>query len=309
MAIAGEPEDGTRRENDDPFWLDPAAFWLPTHYPVSAWTTHAPFAQWLMAALRPTRVVELGTHYGFSCFVFAEAARRLRIPTVIHALDTWQGDDHAGFYGSDVLNYVKEVAEREYAESVSLLRGYFTDSRDLFDDASADLLHVDGRHGYEDVRADYEEWKSTVRDGGIVLFHDIAETENGFGVWKLWQEIAEPGRSFAFVHGHGLGVLAIGDIQPGPLQDLFSADAQTADRVRADFVRLGDVVKRQAWLESLPAELEDVWGEVRRRALHEDQLEARAVGQAEYIEQLRASTSWRVTAPLRALGAVVRRRR
>ena len=57
------------------------------------------------------------------------------------------------------------------------------------------------------------DWRSTVRDGGVILFHDIAERENGFGVWRLWEEIAEPGRSFTFEHGHGLGVLAVGDVE------------------------------------------------------------------------------------------------
>lgn len=290
-----------------PFWLTPAAYWLPAHFPVSAWTSHAPFAAWLVDVLRPAEIVELGTHFGFSCFAFAEAAHRMGTPTTIHALDSWEGDDHAGYYGSDVYEYVCTIVSTQYPDSVQLERGYFHESRRRFGSGFADILHIDGRHGYEDVREDYEDWVGAVRDGGIILFHDIAERGNGFGVWRLWDELAEPGRSFTFHHGHGLGVLAVGSVPDGPLGDLFAADDSTADRVRADFVRLGETVLRQAWLESLPAELETVYAEVRQRAAHETALEEALQGSSAHIAALEASTSWRVTAPLRFAGRMLRR--
>lgn len=290
------------------FWLTPAAYWLPAHYPISAWVTHAPFAAWLTDVLRPSKIVELGTHFGFSCFAFADACERLGLRTTIHALDSWEGDDHAGFYDSDVYEYVARIASDSYPRSVRLQRGYFHDSRNRFGDRSADILHIDGRHGYEDVRDDYSEWVSVVKDGGVVLFHDIAERESGFGVWRLWDELAEPGRSFAFQHGHGLGVLAVGSVPEGPLGALFAADDETAVRIRTDFARLGEAVSRQAWLESLPAELERVWAEVRERAIHEANLENALGASNDRIEALLSSTSWRVTAPLRSMGRLLRRR-
>ena len=292
----------------EPFWLTPAAYWFPVHYPLSAWITHAPFAAWLTEVLRPSEIVELGTHFGFSCFTFAEAAERLGLRTTVHALDSWEGDDHAGFYDSDVYEYVQGIVSGSYAESVRLQRGYFHDSRRRFGDRFADILHIDGRHGYEDVREDYSDWVSVVKDGGVVLFHDIAEREGGFGVWRLWEELAEPGRSFAFEHGHGLGVLAVGNVPDGPLGALFAADEETAGRVRRDFVRLGEAVSRQAWLESLPAELERVWAEVRERAIHEAVLENALGASSDRISDLLSSTSWRVTAPLRSARRLLSRR-
>lgn len=299
MDVSVEPR---RAELDDarpPFWLTPAAYWVPAHLPISAWHTHGPFAAWLIDVLRPASIVELGTHYGYSCFAFAEAAKRLGLETSVSALDTWEGDDHAGLYGEDVFDYVTRVAQTDYPESVKLVRGWFSQSRFQFADASIDLLHIDGRHAYEDAVGDYNEWRGAVRDGGVILFHDIGERENGFGVWQLWEEIAEPGRSFAFDHGHGLGVLAVGDVAEAPLRELFTADDATAARIRADFSRLGDVVAHQAWLES---EVERASGELRWRAAHEDELVAALGLQQGYIDELKASTSWRVTAPLRALG-------
>lgn len=292
-----------------PFWLTPAAYWKPPHLPVSAWYTHTPFAAWLIDVLRPDVVVELGTHFGCSCFAFAEAAKRLRYPCVIHAVDTWEGDDHAGHYGEEVFRGVSRVAAADYGGSVRLVRARFDEARRDFPDSSVALLHIDGRHGYEDARADYLGWRGAVRDGGVILFHDIAERENGFGVWRLWKEIARPGRSFAFDHGHGLGVLAIGEPSPPELRALFGADDATAAIIRADFQGLGAEVQRQAWLETLPAELESVHEELARRRRHEQELHQRLVAQKDHIDALEGSTSWRVTGPLRVLGRLRRRGR
>lgn len=291
-----------------PFWLSPAAYWMPAHYPTSAWWTHAAFAAWLTDVLRPSVIVELGTHYGFSCFAFAEAAKRLGLATTINALDTWEGDDHAGFYDEEVYRYVDTVSRAEYPESVRLLRGRFSQTRPSFGDSSVDILHIDGRHGYEDVVADYTEWRGTVRDGGIVLFHDIAERDNGFGVWRLWEEIATSGRSFAFEHGHGLGVVSVGEPFSPALRKLFNADAATADRVRSDFSRLGDNVARQAALLSLPQEVAQLRAELQARAAHEAEQHDVLERQQRHIDALIDSNSWRVTAPLRALSRLRRPR-
>lgn len=292
-----------------PFWLTPPAYWMPAHFPTSAWVTHASFAAWLMETVRPEVIVELGTHFGYSAFALAEAAKRLGLATTISALDTWEGDDHAGFYGDEVFDYVDTVSREDYPESVQLLRGRFDQSRALFAPSSVDILHIDGRHAYEDVYEDYSAWIDTVRDGGVVLFHDIAEKDNGFGVWRLWDEIASPGSSFAFEHGHGLGVLGVGTTRSPGLRALFEADEPTAALIRADFARLGESATHEAWLRSLPAELEAVRSELRDRVANERNQqevmqvqEGRIHAQDARIDALTHSTSWRVTGPLRALG-------
>jgi len=292
-----------------PFWLAPSSYWLPAHLPTSAWWTHAPFAAWLVDALRPDTAIELGSHFGFSTFAFAEAAKRLGHDMTFFALDTWAGDDHAGYYGEDVYASVEAIAREDYPDTVRLVRGWFADSRPGFGDRSVDLLHIDGRHAYEDVLADYSEWRGVVREGGVILFHDIAERDSGFGVWRLWSEIAEPGRSFAFEHGHGLGVLAVGDPAAPGLRSLFAADGTTAERIRADFARLGSAIARQAWLETLPAEVEHLRAAVGQIAADADRLSGEVGHHTERISAMEASTSWRVTAPLRALGAKILPRR
>lgn len=293
----------------DTFWLSPASYWLPAHYPVTAWATHAPFAAWLMDVLHPREVVELGTHFGFSCFALAEAAQRLGHEVHIHALDSWQGDEHAGFYGEDVFDYVQRTAATDYPESVRLLRGWFNDSRARFPPASVDLLHIDGRHGYEDVLEDYTQWRDAVRDGGVVIFHDIAERDRGFGVWRLWEELEATESTFAFAHGHGLGVLGVGDV-PEPLRRLFDADDDTRERVRSDYEQLGAAVARTQTVEASASEAEALRAETaaardasERAAQETARLRELLAASQGRVDALEDSTSWRVTAPLRAVTA------
>jgi GT2 family glycosyltransferase len=179
----------------------------PTFFdPQSAWLRHGPFAMWLVGALRPRRIVELGTHTGYSYFAFCQAVKEHHLSTNCVAVDTWQGDEHAGFYDNDVYDAVTHH-NALYSDFSTLLRKTFDTARDDIEDGSIDLLHVDGRHFYNDVKADFESWIPKLSPRAIVLFHDTEVRERGFGVWKYWAEIATNRPALNFPHQHGLGVL------------------------------------------------------------------------------------------------------
>lgn len=307
--IDGAASGGSVRLTPAPAWLSPTSYWQPAHIVTSAWLEHAPFAFWLVDAVRPRSVVELGTHHGFSCFVFAEAVKRLGLDADIQALDTWAGDDQAGFYGEEVYASVRAIVESDYPGRVHLLRGWFADSRPAIGDGTVDLLHIDGRHGYDDVREDFEEWIPVVRDGGIVLFHDIEERENGFGVWRLWEELAAEHPSFAFTHGHGLGIIGVGAVESAAVRELFAADAATRARIRAQYEALGAVVSRQAALEAMPAEIESLHALVGSLDDQVSTLRDEVRQREDVVSDYRRSTSWRITRPLRAIGGMLHRDR
>ena len=71
---------------------------FPTYQPTTAWLKHGPFAMWIVRAAKPKKIVELGSHFGYSYFSFCEAVKDSDINTSCFAVDTWQGDEHAGFY-------------------------------------------------------------------------------------------------------------------------------------------------------------------------------------------------------------------
>ncbi|TFB89389.1 class I SAM-dependent methyltransferase [Cryobacterium luteum] len=285
--------------------------------PVSAWFGHAPFAFWLVDAIRPRSVVELGTHLGFSYFVFCEAIARLRLASTAFALDTWEGDDHAGVYGEEVFDYVRSVNESDYAAFSTLLRGYFDDSLISIPDASVDLLHIDGRHGFEDVSHDFNAWLPKMSSRGVVIFHDIVEHQDGFGVWKFWDAIKDQYPSFSFEHSHGLGVLGVGADISSAMRDFFDAGASMPDEVRASYQRLGGEIEGLAALhvrlqkaEFLANQFslqEDALENLRKQILDltrsQSAAEAVVTGLNQQLLAVRASTSWRLTRPLRVVGS------
>jgi GT2 family glycosyltransferase/glycosyltransferase involved in cell wall biosynthesis len=219
---------------DHPVCLD-----VPDRICLSAWHTHAPFAMYLVDVLRPSSFVELGTHYGFSYCAICQAIRALGLSTTCHAIDTWQGDDHAGSYGEEVFGELAEYHDPLYSSFSTLLRSTFDDALLQFGDQSIDLLHIDGLHTYEAVRHDFFSWLPKMSGRGIVLLHDTNVRERNFGVRRFWDEIRGRYPSFEFVHGHGLGVLAVGDEVPEGVRPFLGAEAQDAARIRRFFATLG----------------------------------------------------------------------
>jgi hypothetical protein len=202
---------------------------------------------WIVEAARPRTLVELGTHNGFSFMAFCQAVQRLGLGTRAFAVDTWHGDEHAGFYGEDAYRNLAYCREQRYAPFTTLIRSTFDDALPRFADGSIDLLHVDGRHYYDDVRHDYTSWIPKLSDRAVVLFHDTVKRDHDFGVYRLWEEVSAGRPHFHFEHGHGLGVLGVGPNLTAEMRALFAltGNAPAAHSLRERCAELGrEVVRR-----------------------------------------------------------------
>lgn len=222
-------------------YLNSQSLMPSNHIRISAWLEHAPFAFWLINNLKPKNVVELGTHNGFSFLSMCQAAKSLGLNTTIHAIDTWQGDEHAGFYSSEVYDALEAELRAQYPGIGVMIRSTFDAARPQFADGSVDLLHIDGRHRYEDVVEDFETWKSALSDCSVVLFHDTRVQQGDFGVWKFWKELQELYPTFEFYHGNGLGVLMYGKNEPRILSELHKASFEEKQLTRDVYARLGSM--------------------------------------------------------------------
>jgi predicted nucleic acid-binding Zn-ribbon protein len=218
----------------------------------SAWNQHIPFAFWLVQAHRPSIFVELGTCHGTSYFSFCQAVAALRLPTRCFAVDTWQGDEHTGFYDKSVFARVNACNELKYAGFSRLVRSSFDEALLHFLDGSIDLLHIDGLHTYQACRHDFESWLPKLSRRAIVLFHDTNVRERGFGVHRLWAELTKRYPHFEFLHEHGLGVLGVGTALDAPVRELFAAanDAALSGEVRSTFWRLASAVQTRIELKA-----------------------------------------------------------
>ena len=94
----------------------------------NAWVGHLPFAAWVIQEINPKIFVELGTHTGNSYFSFCQSVIETGIPTKCYAVDTWQGDEHAGQYNDDIFTNVDAYNKEHYAEISQLLRMTFDEA-------------------------------------------------------------------------------------------------------------------------------------------------------------------------------------
>ncbi len=243
--------------------------WEPLHLaPPNPWTGHLPFAFWLVKALRPRTLVELGTHSGNSYFAFCQAIAAFVPSGRAYAVDTWAGDDHAGHYGEDVFADVSRINQTYFRAFSTLLRSSFDDARSYFPteevpgglESGIDLLHIDGLHTYDAVKHDFDTWRTALSPRAVVVFHDINVRERGFGVWRLWQELSAQYPSFTFDHSHGLGVLGLGAEQPPLLHALFtlSTDSERAGALRRRFAARGEAFQHRVEIIELKAHIAKV---------------------------------------------------
>jgi hypothetical protein len=219
-------------------WFPPQVFQPRRYRPgnIGNWSGHLPFAHDLIAAVRPSCVVELGTHLGESYFGFCQAIAENQVPALAYAVDTWVGEAHAGFYDNSVYEEVLAYNQANYSNFSYLLRSLFDDALQNFADHSIDILHIDGLHTFEAVSHDFYAWLPKVRSGGIILLHDVCARHLDFGVWKLWEKLKIEGETFEFHHSWGLGIFrkpgAGAALKSELLKALFQGETALQEQVR-----------------------------------------------------------------------------
>jgi hypothetical protein len=172
-----------------------------------AWVGLGTIAYEIIRHFKPKRVVELGSHRGFSTFSIGLALRDLGEGGQIFAVDTWMGDDHTGHYGEDVYEgFMESRRILDLEKTVYPMRMTFEEASRIIM-PPIDLLHVDGSHTFRAVTRDFKQFRRHLKPGAIVLFHDVYTF---FPQMRFfWALVSRRYPSFLIPYQHGLGVLQI----------------------------------------------------------------------------------------------------
>src|SRR5258707_4535594 len=96
-----------------------------------AWSMHLPFAWDLMREFNPGTFVELGVYRGESYFTFCQSVEENGLSTLCYGVDTFEGDIHTGFYGTE-LGHEVMVYNSRYSGFSTVLTMSFNEAVSLF---------------------------------------------------------------------------------------------------------------------------------------------------------------------------------
>lgn len=148
-----------------------------------------------VADIKPKVIVEIGCDAGGTLYCWSQLAETVIGVTLFeNTLET--GGQGTGYklnaHGASVI-YGDSHDPRIRSELRTMLPG------------PIDVLHIDGDHSYRGVKADFDDYTPLVRDGGVVLIHDAANTHDDrvavpefcadYGITDI---IAGPGRPLGF---------------------------------------------------------------------------------------------------------------
>lgn len=144
-------------------------------------------------------VLEIGTNTGGTAVAFA---------TVVHSL----------VVTIDIDPIADQKALLRLTPNVCFETGDSRGIRSRFGKL-VDCLYIDGDHSEEACRTDYELYKDLVKPGGMIAFHDIANSKlhkiQNCGVWKVWEDVKKD---------HPYIEVLLGDIRWGGIGIIFLPD-------------------------------------------------------------------------------------
>ncbi|MFX1237242.1 MAG: class I SAM-dependent methyltransferase [Promethearchaeota archaeon] len=139
----------------------------------------------------PKYILEIGTAKGGTLFLLTHLAVR---NSKIISLDLPGGEFGAG-YPRYKIPFYKNFARNN--RQINLIRGnshHPLSKRRVLKKLKGnklDVLFIDGDHTYDGAKKDFTQYKSLLRKGGMIIFHDIVvhPKESNCDVNSLWNEL------------------------------------------------------------------------------------------------------------------------
>ncbi len=124
-------------------------------------------------------ILEIGSFHGKSTIVLARAAKAIGSRVVAvdphEGINYWQGDiqplPHLG--GPSFDSFQENLTDAGVSDVVEPLVMRSSEAFETLKDREPfAFVFIDGNHGYDNVRQDFELWSQCLVTGGVIAFHD-----------------------------------------------------------------------------------------------------------------------------------------
>jgi len=164
--------------------------------------------------IKPKYALEIGTANGGTLFLLC----RLSVPKArIMSVDLPEGKFGGGYpewKTSLYKNFALSGQQLQLKRADSHQQTSLNEVKSFFGDNQLDYLFIDGDHTYEGVKQDYMMYSPLVRQGGLIVFHDIVKhTGSSCQVDKFWHEVKMGKSHKEFVNDWDQGKFGIGIIE------------------------------------------------------------------------------------------------
>lgn len=225
-------------------------FWKPLYLSQSDCLEHLPFLFWLVEAVRPRAILEVGNGDPVAYFALCQAVDRLGLDTSCTMMCAEGGGDaHAPDF-----DQIDQHNDTHYAGFSVLIRGDLAGSRlSRLPGQSVDLLLIHGADALRQVNGAFDRWLQKLAPNAIILLAgSIVQDE-------FTERIKRDYHHFEFVHGHGLLMACRGPEPAALLERIFTATHSSSERqaFRQVFSRLGRSCL-DAWMTRRAAQREKV---------------------------------------------------
>ncbi|MHA2127864.1 MAG: O-methyltransferase [Promethearchaeota archaeon] len=170
----------------------------------------------LIEIIQPKIVLEIGTAIGGTLYLISRFSASNAILISVDLPEVLKGSITFSNNPLFLRNFVQK------RQKVVVIRGNshkfltFQKIKKILKKRKLDVLFIDGDHSYEGVKKDFEMYKSLVKPGGLICFHDIVPgtSINVGGVPDFWRKIRENYDSQEIVKdwnqgGYGIGIIYI----------------------------------------------------------------------------------------------------
>jgi glycosyltransferase involved in cell wall biosynthesis len=242
-----EPSDafqGDRQVVLNQWFLCNNAFKASVQIDTCSWTEFSPFIFWLVDAMTPRAILDIGAPGGSSALSFCEALDQSASDGRCLSIRHWTDPSLDGGQAVSVHEAQQRHQLSRQSHRLTLLDCGIDEALMNVANGSIDIVSIDG--SCRDLFGDgiFAKVLEVLSDRAVILVRGINIGSIESGIRGFWNHISKERLRFELYHGDGLGIIGIGRDLPEALQKVFALSAVDARMFRNIYEQLGRAVRK-----------------------------------------------------------------